>query len=125
MHLVVYTNAKNQVCFTVCLAHATILAVIAAVHGDCIGGGIDLITACDIRLCTTDAKFCVKETKVAIVADLGTTHYTLAACLPVAGTLQRLPKIIGRGPAREMCLTGDVVDAPRAKSFNLVNEVGI
>jgi len=83
--------------------------VIAAVHGDCIGGGIDLITACDIRVCSADAVFSVKETKMAIVADLG--------------TLQRLPKLIGKGFAREMCLTGNSIDALRAKTFNLVNEV--
>jgi len=83
--------------------------VIAAVHGACIGGGIDLITACDIRICSADATFSVKETKMAIVADLG--------------TLQRLPKLIGKGPAREMCLTGNPVGALQAKSFNLVNEV--
>jgi len=83
--------------------------VIAAIHGDCIGGGIDLITACDMRVCSTDAVFSVKETKMAIVADLG--------------TLQRLKKLIGKGPAREMCLTGDPINAVRAKAFNLVNEV--
>jgi len=83
--------------------------VIAAVHGDCIGGGVDLITSCDIRICTADTTFAVKETKIAIVADLG--------------TLQRLPKVIGKGPAREMCLTGDPVNATRAKGWNLVNEV--
>ena len=45
--------------------------MIAAVHGACIGGGVDLVTACDIRLCSADATFCVKETKIAMVADLG------------------------------------------------------
>ena len=55
--------------------------VIAAVDGWCIGGGMDLITACDIRLCTEQAVFSVREVKVAIVADLG--------------TLQRLPRIVG------------------------------
>eukprot|EP00004_Rigifila_ramosa_P014008 TRINITY_DN3148_c0_g1_i1.p2 TRINITY_DN3148_c0_g1~~TRINITY_DN3148_c0_g1_i1.p2 ORF type:complete len:102 (+),score=25.73 TRINITY_DN3148_c0_g1_i1:264-569(+) len=53
--------------------------VIAAVHGGCIGGGVDLITACDIRFCTTDAYFVVKEVDIALAADVG--------------TLQRLPKV--------------------------------
>ena len=57
--------------------------VIAAVHGYCIGGGIDLIAACDIRLASADAVFSVREAKVAIVADLG--------------SLQRLPAIINAG----------------------------
>src|SRR5262249_37460847 len=66
--------------------------VIAAVHGYCLGGGIDLITACDIRLASADAMFSVRETKIAIVADVG--------------TLQRLPGIIGDGHVAELCLTG-------------------
>ena len=57
--------------------------VIAAVHGYCIGGGVDLIAACDIRLASADAVFSVREAKMAIVADLG--------------SLQRLPAIIGAG----------------------------
>lgn len=46
--------------------------VIAAIHGKCIGGAIDMITACDFCVCTQDAQFSVKETKIAIIADLGT-----------------------------------------------------
>lgn len=83
--------------------------VIAAVDGWCIGGGIDLITACDIRLCTDQATFSVREVKVAIVADLG--------------TLQRLPRIVGEGIAREWALTGADVSADRALSSGLVNQV--
>lgn len=83
--------------------------VIAAVHGACIGGGIDMITACDIRLCSADAKFSVRETKIAIVADVG--------------TLQRLPRVIGRGHANELALTGKDIDAARAKEIGLVNDV--
>lgn len=83
--------------------------VIAAVHGHCIGGGVDLTTACDIRLCTTDATFSIHETKVAIVADLG--------------TLQRLTGIVGKGFAREMAFTGKRVTADRAHHFGLVNDV--
>jgi enoyl-CoA hydratase len=83
--------------------------VIAAVHGACIGGGMDLITACDIRLCSADATFSVRETKIAMVADVG--------------TLQRLPRVIGDGPARELIFTGADVDAARAKQIGLVNDV--
>jgi enoyl-CoA hydratase len=83
--------------------------VIAAVHGWCIGGGIDLITACDIRLASADARFSVRETKVAIVADLG--------------TLQRLPGIVGRGHVAELAFTGRDVTADRAREIGLVNDV--
>jgi enoyl-CoA hydratase len=83
--------------------------VLAAVHGHCIGGGVDLTTACDIRLCTADATFAIHETKVAIVADLG--------------TLQRLTGIVGKGFAREMAFTGKRISAERAHHFGLVNDV--
>jgi enoyl-CoA hydratase len=83
--------------------------VIAAVHGYCIGGGIDLISACDIRLCSSNAKFSVRETKVAIVADLG--------------TLQRLPKIVSAGHVAELAFTGKDIDAVRAQAIGLVNSV--
>ena len=83
--------------------------VIAAVHGYCIGGGIDLISACDIRLCASDAKFSVRETKVAIVADLG--------------TLQRLPRIVSAGHVAELAFTGKDIDASRALAIGLVNSV--
>jgi enoyl-CoA hydratase len=83
--------------------------VIAAVHGHCIGGGIDLITACDIRLCAEDSRFSVRETRIAIVADVG--------------TLQRLPGIVGRGVAAELALTGDDFGAERAREIGLVNAV--
>ena len=83
--------------------------VIAAVHGYCIGGGIDLISACDIRLASADAVFSVRETKIAIVADLG--------------TLQRLPGIIGRGHVAELAYTGKDISAERAAEIGLVNQV--
>lgn len=83
--------------------------VIAAVHGWCIGGALDLITACDIRLCSADARFSVREVRVAMVADVG--------------SLARLPQIVGQGVARELAFTGDDVDAPRALRLGLVNEV--
>jgi enoyl-CoA hydratase len=83
--------------------------VIAAIHGWCIGGGVDLIAACDIRVCSDDAKFSVREAKVAIVADIG--------------SLQRLPRIIGAGHVAELALTGKDIDADRAATIGLVNHV--
>ena len=83
--------------------------VVAAVHGYCIGGGVDLISACDIRVASSEALFSVRETKVAIVADLG--------------SLQRLPPIIGQGHTAELAYTGKDITAARAKEIGLVNEV--
>ena len=83
--------------------------VIAAVRGWCIGGGLDLIAACDIRLCSADARFSLREAKMAIVADIG--------------SLQRLPYIIGQGHTRELAYTGKDIDAPRALRIGLVSEV--
>ena len=83
--------------------------VIAAVHGYCIGGGVDLIAACDIRLASADAIFSVREAKVAIVADLG--------------SLQRLPAIISAGHLAELAFTGKDITAERAKEIGLVNDV--
>jgi enoyl-CoA hydratase len=85
------------------------IPVIAAVHGYCIGGGVDLISACDVRLCASDARFSVRETRVAIVADLG--------------TLQRLPRIISAGHVAELAYTGKDIDAVRAAAIGLVNWV--
>jgi enoyl-CoA hydratase len=83
--------------------------VIAAVHGYCIGGGVDLIAACDIRLASADAVFSVREAKMAIVADLG--------------SLQRLPAIINAGHLAELAYTGKDISAERAKEIGLVNDV--
>ena len=83
--------------------------VIAAVHGYCIGGGVDLIAACDIRLASADAIFSVREAKVAIVADLG--------------SLQRLPAIISAGHLAELAFTGKDITAERAREIGLVNDV--
>ncbi len=85
------------------------IPVIAAVHGYCLGGGIDLITACDIRLCSSDAVFSVREAKIAIVADLG--------------TLQRLPKIVSAGHVAELAYTARDFDAAYAERIGLVNRV--
>lgn len=83
--------------------------VIAAVSGWCIGGGVDLIAAADIRYASADAQFSVREVRVAMVADMG--------------SLARLPGIIGDGHLRELALTGKDIDAPRAEKIGLVNDV--
>jgi len=83
--------------------------VIAAIHGWCVGGGLDLAAACDLRLASAEARFSLRETRIAIVADLG--------------SLQRLPGIIGRGVVRELALTGKDIDVARALAIGLVNDV--
>jgi enoyl-CoA hydratase len=83
--------------------------VIVAIHGWCIGAGLDLASACDIRLASADARISLRETKVAIVADIG--------------SLQRLPAIIGKGHMAELAYTGADVDAARAEAIGLVNHV--
>ncbi|WP_028476348.1 crotonase/enoyl-CoA hydratase family protein [Nocardia sp. CNY236] len=83
--------------------------VIAAVSGWCIGGGLDLIAAADIRYASADATFSLREAKIAIVADVG--------------SLQRLPGIIGEGHLRELAYTGKDIDAARAEKIGLVNDV--
>lgn len=82
---------------------------IASVHGWCIGGGVDLISAVDIRYASADAKFSVREVKLAIVADVG--------------SLARLPLILSDGHLRELALTGKDITAARAEKIGLVNDV--
>ena len=83
--------------------------VIGVAHGWSIGAGMDLLTACDIRIAAADAVFGVRETKIAMVADVG--------------TLQRLPRIIPAGHAAELIYTGKDIDAGRALEIGLVNSV--
>lgn len=83
--------------------------VIAAVHGACVGGGVDIITACDLRYCTEEAYFTVKEVDLGITADLG--------------TLQRLPGIVGFGNAMELALTARHFYGSEAKQLGLVAQV--
>jgi enoyl-CoA hydratase len=83
--------------------------VIAAVHGACIGAGLDLITACDIRLCSQDATFSLREAAVGFVADMG--------------VLQRISNITGQGITRELAYTAKNITAKRAMEIHLVNEV--
>lgn len=83
--------------------------VLAAIHGACIGGGIDLITCADMRYASTDAYFAIKEIDIGMTADVG--------------TLQRLPKLIGQGQVRELAYTGRRFDAQEALQLGLVNRV--
>ena len=83
--------------------------VIAAVHNGCIGAGLDIITACDLRYCSADAFFSIRETAMGLVADLG--------------TLQRLPKIIPAAKATEMAFTGRDIPAEEAKGAGLVLDI--
>lgn len=83
--------------------------VIAAVQGGCIGGALDLVAACDIRVCAADAFFTVQEIHIGMAADLG--------------SLQRLPKIVPQGVARQMAYTGERLGAERALAVGLVNAV--
>ena len=83
--------------------------VLAAIHGACIGGGIDLICAADMRYCSTDATFSIKEIDMGMTADVG--------------TLQRLPRLIGDGMVRELAYTGRKFMAAEAQSLGLVNRI--
>ncbi len=83
--------------------------VLAAVHNGCIGAGVDIVSACDMRYATKDAYFTVKEVDMGLVADLG--------------TLQRLPKILHPGMVAEMAYTGRNVYGEEAKEIGLTNQV--
>lgn len=85
------------------------MPVLAAIQGGCIGGAVDLVTACDMRYATVDAFFCIQEINIGMTADVG--------------TLQRLPKIIPEGVARELAYTGRRMPAARAAEVGLVNQV--
>lgn len=81
--------------------------VLAAVHGSCVGGGVDMISCCDMRYCTRDASFSIKEIDLGMTADVG--------------TLQRLPRIVPDGIVRELAYTGRTVDGGEAERIGLVN----
>ncbi|HJL75873.1 MAG TPA: enoyl-CoA hydratase-related protein, partial [Acidimicrobiales bacterium] len=91
-----------------CLEKAR-MPVLAAIQGGCIGGAVDMVTACDMRYATEDAFFCIQEINIGMTADVG--------------TLQRLPKLIPDGVCRELAYTGRRMPAGEAKSVGLVNEV--
>ena len=85
------------------------IPVIVAIHGACVGGGVDMISACDIRYATKDAFFCIQETNLGLVADVG--------------TLQRLPKLIPEGIVRELALTGRKFHADEALKYGLISSI--
>ena len=85
------------------------LPVLAAVHGGCIGGALDLVCAADSRYCTADAYFTIKETELGMTADVG--------------TLQRLPKLMPEGVVRELAYTGRKFGAEEAQRLGFVNTV--
>jgi enoyl-CoA hydratase len=85
------------------------IPVIAAIHGGCIGGAVDMVTACCMRYATADAFFCVQEINIGMVADVG--------------TLQRLPKLMPLGMVKELAYTGRRLPAQKALTHGLVNEV--
>ena len=97
----------RQMQWTVTCLERCRVPVLAAIHGYCLGGGIDLITACDCRFSTEGAVFGIRETKMAIVADIG--------------TLQRLPRIVSPGIARELVYTGRDFSAEYAHEIGLIN----
>jgi len=96
-----------QECFTA--IEKCRVPVIASVHGLCLGGGIDLIAACDMRIATADARFAIQEVNVAIVADLG--------------TLQRMPYLLPGGILKELALTGRYMDAEESSKYGFVNSI--
>lgn len=83
--------------------------VLAAVQGFCLGAGVDIVAACDMRYATPATRFCVKEVDLAIVADLG--------------SLQRLPGIVGQGVARELAFSGRIFKGEEALAVGLVNRI--
>ncbi len=85
------------------------IPVIAAIQGGCIGGAVDMVTACCLRYATSDAFFCIQEINIGMVADVG--------------TLQRLPKLIPQAVVKELAYTGRRLGAARAFALGLVNEV--
>ena len=82
---------------------------IAAIHGHCLGAGLELVLCCDFRLCSADVTFALPEATLAIITDVG--------------GLQRLPKVVGPGHAREIAFSGRRFNAEYARRINLVNEV--
>ncbi|MFW5679296.1 MAG: enoyl-CoA hydratase/isomerase family protein [Pseudomonadota bacterium] len=83
--------------------------VIARIRGFCLGGGLELALGCDLRIATTDARFGLPEVSLGI--------------LPGGGGVTLLHRIIGAGPARRLCLTGEIIDAAAALRLGLVGEV--
>ena len=91
-----------------CLDRARMPAL-AAIQGGCIGGGVDMISACDMRYCSEDAFFCIQEVNIGMTADVG--------------TFPRLPQLIPQGVVRELAYTGRRLGAREALDVGLVNRV--
>jgi enoyl-CoA hydratase len=85
------------------------IPTIAVIHGHCLGAGLELALCCDIRLCSAETVFALPEAKLAIITDVG--------------GLQRLPRVVGRGHAREIAFRGHRFGTDYAKSVHLVNDV--
>lgn len=85
------------------------IPVIVAIQGGCIGGAVDMVTACCIRYATSDAFFCIQEINIGMVADVG--------------TLQRLPRLLPMGVMKELAYTGRRLAAQKALDYGLVNQV--
>ncbi len=85
------------------------IPVIAAIQGGCIGGAVDMVTACCMRYASADAFFCIQEINIGMVADVG--------------TLQRLPKLLPMALVKELAYTGRRLSADKALAHGLVNEV--
>jgi enoyl-CoA hydratase/carnithine racemase len=83
--------------------------VIALIHNFCLGAGMEIILACDLRICTPDARFNIPEVNMGMVPD--------------GGGSQRLPRVVGVGRAKELILTGKTIDAVKAEKWGLVNEI--
>lgn len=99
---------QMQACFTA--IEECPVPVIAAIKGNCIGAGVDLASVCDIRICSSTARFSVREVKIGLAADVG--------------TLQRFPKISGNDSrVRELCLTGEIFSAQEALRIGFVSRI--
>jgi enoyl-CoA hydratase len=101
----VLTNLQS----TFTLLESLRMPVIAAIQGGCIGGAVDMVTACCIRYASREAFFCIQEINIGMVADVG--------------TLQRLPKLLPMGLVKELAYTGRRLSAEKALAHGLVTEI--
>jgi enoyl-CoA hydratase len=102
-------RVTRELQYTISCLEKARMPVIAAIQGACIGGAVDLVTACDIRYAAKDAFFCIQEINIGMAADVG--------------TLQRLPYLIPEGIVRELAYTGRRFSADEALKYGLINAV--
>lgn len=102
-------RVTRELQYTISCLEKARMPVIAAIQGACIGGAVDLVTACDIRYAAKDAFFCIQEINIGMAADVG--------------TLQRLPYLIPEGIVRELAYTGRRFSADEALRYGLINAV--